>query len=74
MLADEDVASWDVAGKKLKTAPISRQFLRESLELAGFNHITIDFLPWESMPASVAETLTNSTSAMFIVATKNEHL
>ena len=70
MLTDEDVQSWDVAGKKLKTAPISREFLRESLEFAGFSNITITFLPFESMPKSVAETLTNSTSAMFTVATK----
>ena len=70
MLVDENVQSWIPDGNEFKTHPISREFLRESLELAGFKHITMDFLPREAMPAGVWETLPSIKSAMFTVATK----
>ena len=70
MQIDENVHTWVHSGKTFSTNPISREFVREVLESAGFTHITIDFLQPESMPAGVLETVLNITSSMFIVATK----
>ena len=70
MIADENVQFWVLAGKTVKTLPISRECLRESLESAGFSHVTMDFLPQELLPAIVLESVPNITSVMFTVATK----
>ena len=70
MQTDENVHSWSHTGKMFSVNPISREFVREVLEFAGFTHVTIDFLPPELMPSGVLETVLNITSFMFIVATK----
>lgn len=70
MIADENVQSWVLAGKKVKALPISRECLIESLESAGLNHITMDFLPREQLPADVLESVPDITSVMYTVATK----
>ena len=61
MLADENVQSWAIAGKEYKALPITREFLRETLESAGF---TITNVAEASIP-----TITR-LSAMFVVAVK----
>ena len=68
--SDENVDAWTFAGTKIQTHPISREVLTEALRSAGFSHIAIDTLPYESLPADVLETVSNITSTVFVTATK----
>ena len=70
MQAHENVHSLVHNGKTAKENPLSREFLRESLQSAGFSCIRIDFLPCESLSAKVQEHIVGVTSLMFAVATK----
>ena len=70
MLAHENVHSWVHADTTIKLNPISRKFLRESLESAGFSQIQINFLPGESLSAQNQGYVTGIMSLMFVTATK----
>ena len=70
MQTDENVDAWIFAGSKIQTHPISREVLTEALQSAGFSHIAIDTLPYDSLPADVLETVSNITSTVFVTATK----
>ena len=70
MQTDENVDGWIFAGRKMQTHSISREVLTEALQSAGFSHIAIDTLPYDSLPADVLETVSNITSTVFVTATK----
>ena len=70
MQSDENADAWTFAGRRMQANPISREVLIESLESAGFSHIVIDTLPYESLPADVLDTVSNITSTVFVTATK----
>ena len=70
MQVHENVHSWMHADKVIAGTPISREFLRETLESAGFSQIRECVIPRESLPAQVVEIVLDITSFMFIAATK----
>ena len=70
MQSDENVRAWTFAGTRIQANPISREVLMDSLESAGFSHIAVDILPYESLPEDVLETVSNITSTVFVTATK----
>ena len=72
MQAHEGVYSYVRAqtGKTLKRNPISREFMRESLESAGLSLRTLDILPRELIPAGRLECILGFVSLIVVAATK----
>ena len=70
MQGDENAHSWTFANITLKANPISRKFLRETLESVGFSNITIEILPRDKLPEDVLESVSGITSSFFVTATK----
>ena len=68
--AHENVHSWVTDYETMEQNPISREVVREALELAGFSQIRMEFLPREALSEQNLEILPGLTSLMFIVATK----
>ena len=66
----ENVHSWVTAYETTKLISISREFLQEALEVAGFSQIRMEFLPQEYLDEQDLETVPGITSLMFVVATK----
>ena len=68
--AHENVHTWVTDSGPTEQNPISREFVREALELAGFSQIRMEFLPREALNERTLGPLPGLTSLMFVVATK----
>ena len=66
----ENAHTWVTEYNTIEQTPISREFLREALELAGFSQIRMEFLPREAWNEQSLKIVTGITSKMFVVATK----
>ena len=66
----ENVHSWVTAYETTNLTSISREFLQEALEVAGFSQIRMEFLPREYLDEQNLETVPGISSLMFVVATK----